>query len=193
MRIHIDQKAYGDNVILRDVSFDLEPGATMALMGPSGSGKSTLLRIIAGLDHQFSGAVERIEKQAMVFQEALLMNWRSALQNLTLMTGASECDSKSALEHVGLGGLEARLPQELSVGQQRRVSLARALVIEPELLILDEAFSSLDDETAGEMRLLVQDYIERSDCLCIMATHIQDDLPMAKRIFQIQDARLQEI
>lgn len=191
MRIHIDAKSYGENAILRGIDLDLDAGDRIAVLGPSGIGKSTLLRIIAGLDESFDGEVDnRPKRLGMVFQEPFLMNWKNAQDNLTLMTGCSAQKAQELLAQMGLEGLAKRLPQELSIGQQRRVSLARAFAAEPELLILDEAFTSLDAKTAELMRKNVQDYAKAHPVSLILATHQKADLSLAKQCFLLKDGQL---
>lgn len=138
---------------LRDVGFAVEPGKFVALLGPSGCGKSTLLRIIAGLLSATAGSVSaRQDRIGFVFQQPTLMPWASVENNvalpLTLMRrdGAEkEAAVKEALALVGLGEFAKAIPRELSGGMQMRVSLARAIVAKPSLLLLDEPFAALDE------------------------------------------------
>ncbi len=191
MHIHIEEKSYGQAPILAGIELEIEPAQSIAILGPSGIGKSTLLRIIAGMDQNFKGQISaRPTRISMVFQEPFLLNWRSALENLTLMTSCPQSKAKEALQAVGLEGMEHRLPQELSLGQQRRVSLARALVNAPELLILDEAFASLDDQTADQMRQIVQDFKSKNALSILMATHSQADLTLADHIYTLQNGNM---
>ncbi len=132
------------------VSLTIASHETVALTGPSGIGKTTLLRLISGLE-QTSGQVAVTGRLAMVFQEPTLLPWRTALQNLTLTTAVSEREAMDLLVEVGLAGLEGRYPGQLSLGQQRRLSLARAFAIRPSLLLMDEPFVSLDAKLAEEM------------------------------------------
>lgn len=140
---------------LRDISFRVEPGRFVALLGPSGCGKSTLLRIIAGLLPATCGAVEAAQQGiGFVFQQPTLMPWASVEDNvalpLTLMrweSAAKRAAVSDALSLVGLGEFGSAIPRELSGGMQMRVSLARAIVAKPSLLLLDEPFAALDEIT----------------------------------------------
>ena len=156
LAVQIRRKAYGAHEVLRDLGFSVEPGETLAVLGPSGVGKSTLLRIVAGLDRAFEGEVRRPERIAMVFQEPTLLPWRSVLKNLTLVTGADDAAAEQALASVGLAGKGGLFPRQLSLGQQRRLALARAFVTRPELLLLDEPFTSLDAPLVEEMLALTE-------------------------------------
>jgi NitT/TauT family transport system ATP-binding protein len=168
----IDRKAFGAVEVLRDVAFEVSPGETLALFGPSGIGKSTILRIVAGIDTGFEGAVTRPERMAIVFQEPTLLPWRSALQNLTLIhPEITQAQAEAALDRVGLSGKGGLFPRQLSLGQQRRLSLARAFVGQPELLILDEPFVSLDAETAEAMITLTEALIADACPATLFVTH----------------------
>lgn len=172
IRARIDRKAFGDSEVLRDVAFEVAKGETLALLGPSGIGKSTILRIVAGIDGAFDGEVIRPESMAIVFQEPTLLPWRSALQNLTLIhPGITKSRAEAALERVGLSGKCGLFPGQLSLGQQRRLSLARAFVGQPELLILDEPFVSLDRETADAMMSLTETLIADAQPATLFVTH----------------------
>lgn len=154
--------------VLEDVSLEAVKDQFIAITGPSGCGKSTLLRIIAGLLHQTSGIVKfrdepitspRVEI-AMIFQNFVLLPWRTALENV-LFGLSSKQDMKEAqkkekamraLEDTGLKGFENVYPGELSGGMKQRVGIARAIALEPQVLLMDEPFSSLDNITAEHLR-----------------------------------------
>jgi NitT/TauT family transport system ATP-binding protein len=160
----------GDVEAVAGVDLEAAPGEFLALLGPSGCGKSTLLRIVAGLDRQDAGTVlldgrppdlrpgAEHPKLAYVFQDAHLLPWRDVLGNAALpleLLGrhGDECRAaaRAAIEQVGLGDAAARTPAELSGGMRMRVSLARALVTRPRLLLLDEPFAALDEITRQDL------------------------------------------
>jgi NitT/TauT family transport system ATP-binding protein len=174
IRVEVRRKAFGRTEVLRDVRFDLAPGERLAVLGPSGVGKSTLLRIVAGVDAAFEGRVERPGHVAMVFQEPTLLRWRSVLQNLTLThPGLPEEEASAMLGRVGLRGKADLFPGQLSLGQQRRVALARAFVGRPSLLVLDEPFVSLDAALAEEMIALTESLIAEARPAVLLVTHLR--------------------
>jgi len=154
--------------VLADVSLTASQNQFISITGPSGCGKSSLLRIIAGLHKATSGTVkfkgteitEPRGEIAMIFQNFVLLPWRTALENVMFALSAkrelSEDEKReratNMLDHVGLKGFENVFPGELSGGMKQRVGIARALALEPEVLLMDEPFSSLDDLTAGLLR-----------------------------------------
>jgi NitT/TauT family transport system ATP-binding protein len=149
------------------ITLAIEPGEFVALLGPSGSGKSTLLRLVAGLDRPDSGTVALDDRDpalaprsaiGFVFQDAHLLPWRDVLGNVELplellgwSADARRAAARDAIERVGLGDAIRRSPSQLSGGMRMRVSLARALVIEPRLLLLDEPFAALDEITREQL------------------------------------------
>jgi NitT/TauT family transport system ATP-binding protein len=154
--------------VLDGMDLDIAAGSFVALVGPSGCGKSTLLRLVAGLDRPdagtltFSPPLERTRDTrapiAYVFQDAHLLPWRSVLDNAALpleLAGVPaperRASARAMLEHVGLGDATSRYPAELSGGMRMRVSLARALVTRPRLLLLDEPFAALDELTRNRL------------------------------------------
>ena len=196
IRIDIRGKRFGATPVLGPLDLTLEEGETVAVTGPSGIGKSTLLRIIAGLDTDFDGDVTRPDRIAMVFQEPTLLPWRDARRNITLVTGARASDADAALAEVGLGGMETRFPGQLSLGQQRRLALARALSAAPELLLMDEPFVSLDPALAAEMIALTGALLARRRIAAILVTHDMTEAGrLASRVMRLDGhpAMLHEI
>jgi len=173
IQVDVRRKAFGRREILRDIRLDVAPGERVAVVGPSGVGKSTLLRIIAGVDTVFEGRVERPDNIAIVFQEPTLLRWRSVLQNLLLThPGLPQEAAHTMLRRVGLAARAGDFPGQLSLGQQRRVALARAFVGRPELLILDEPFVSLDPALAEEMIALTENLIAEVRPTVLLVTHV---------------------
>lgn len=171
MEIDIRSKSFAGRPVLGPIRLTLPPGERLAILGPSGIGKTTLLRIVAGLDADFSGTVAADGRTSVVFQEPTLLPWRTALQNVTLTTGVSETRARGLLADVGLAGKEALFPRQLSLGQQRRLALARAFAPEPQTLLLDEPFASLDADTAGRMLDLTETLLDRAGASLIFVTH----------------------
>jgi len=150
LHINLTGHARGATAILGPITLSLGPHETAALTGPSGIGKTTLLRLIAGLEPA-QGRITVQGRLAVVFQEPTLLPWRTALQNLCLTTNIAESEAETLLTQVGLHGLAKRFPTQLSLGQQRRLALARAFAVKPALLLMDEPFVSLDPALASEM------------------------------------------
>ena len=172
MAITIDhvRKAFGDRAVLTDVCLRLPDSGRVCLFGPSGCGKTTLLRVICGLEKPDSGSVTMPEDTSFAchFQEDRLLPWYTVLQNMTLVTGSDEA-SRRWLEKIRLSDAEALYPDELSGGMRRRVSLARALAHDSQVLVLDEPLRELDAETAAAMLSLVDQSI--GNRLLILVTH----------------------
>ena len=172
IRVDIRGKAFGETQILGRVAFEVAKGETVALVGPSGIGKSTLLRIVAGIDPKFDGEILRPDNIAIVFQEPTLLPWRSSRENLLLtQPGLSARDADGMLARVGLEGRGDAFPGQLSLGQQRRLSLARAFAGRPSVLILDEPFVSLDAELAEQMMALTEALIAETRPATLLVTH----------------------
>lgn len=203
---------YGALPVLHTISLDVAGGELVAILGPSGCGKSTLLKVIAGLHPPSSGEVlfnERVvtalaperRRAPMVFQKALLFPHMTVEENVGFSlklrgTPRREAERQvaEALELVRLGTLGKRLPRELSGGQEQRVSLARAIVSEPQVLLLDEPFSALDESLRGELRLLVRDLQRRLGLTTLFVTHDQREAAtMANRIALVLDGRLAQV
>ncbi|HEY9087285.1 MAG TPA: ABC transporter ATP-binding protein [Anaerolineaceae bacterium] len=184
--------------VLRDISFRVERQEFLCILGPSGSGKTTLLRIIAGLLQPthgqvlFEGAPEAQHRPrvGLVFQQANLMPWRTALQNITLpleLQGSSPAQSRPAAQdmiaQMGLQGFEDAWPRDLSGGMAQRVAIARSLVQDPDLMLLDEPFGSLDALTRERMGAELLELWQARRKTMIMVTHsISEALLLADRV-----------
>lgn len=184
--IDIVSKSFGDTLVLGAITFTVAPGETLVVVGPSGIGKSTLLRLLAGIDTDFIGTVDLPERRAMVFQEPTLLPWRSTLDNITLVTGIGEDEARSALAEVGLDQLADHFPAQLSLGQRRRLSLARALSAKPDLLLMDEPFVSLDSALVEEMLRLTERLLASRPIATVFVTHAMEEAArLATRIVRL--------
>ncbi|MDV4167263.1 ABC transporter ATP-binding protein [Rhodovulum sp. FJ3] len=186
LSVDVQGMAYGRDIVLGQISFDLKRGDTLALTGPSGVGKSTLIRAIAGLDTRYRGTIARPDKVAMVFQEPTLLPWRNAVENITLTCGVSAARARSVLADVGLKGREDLFPDQLSLGQQRRLSLARAFASDPDLMLLDEPFVSLDPDLVDEMMRLFAGLRAARKLTTVLVTHSEREAELlASRIIKL--------
>lgn len=166
---------------LEETSLDIEAGEFLSVLGPSGCGKSTLLRLIAGLAQPTTGTIDWPSGKpdlGFVFQEPTLMPWTTALANVALplkLAGVArsqrEARAAEALGHVGLAGFEQSYPRELSGGMKMRVSIARALVTEPKLLLMDEPFAALDEITRRRLNTDLLDLWQRTRFTAVFVTH----------------------
>jgi NitT/TauT family transport system ATP-binding protein len=167
--------------------FAVASGEVVALVGPSGCGKTTLLRIIVGLDRDFDGGVKLPAhgRLGMVFQEPRLLPWRTVEQNVRLAAPrVSEAALTALLTTLGLTEHRRHYPGELSLGLARRVALARAFAIEPDLLVLDEPFVSLDAALAERLRAELIELVSRRPTTTLLVTHsIEEALGLADRVF----------
>jgi ABC-type nitrate/sulfonate/bicarbonate transport system ATPase subunit len=190
--INISSKAFANAAgerqeVLRNITFTLAHGEVGVIVGPSGCGKSTLLRIITGLDHDYQGSVRRPAQAriGMVFQEPRLLPWRSVEDNIRLAAPKVDATRLSALLAVlELSGHRSHFPGELSLGLARRVALARALAIEPDLLVLDEPLASLDEALAARLRNQIATLLESRATTTLLVTHNLDDaVRLGDRLF----------
>jgi len=189
-------------LVLDKVSFDMHENEIVALLGKSGSGKSTLLRIIAGLTKPSGGQViyqgtevlNPVQGISMVFQSFALLPWLTVLQNVELGLEALGIPRQErrkralrAIDTIGLDGFESAYPKELSGGMRQRVGFARALVVEPELLLMDEPFSALDVLTADNLKSDLMDLWNskrtRTKGILFVTHSIEEAAMMADRIF----------
>ena len=211
--LHLDHLSagYGDNQVLRRVTLEISDGELVALLGPSGCGKTTILKLVAGLlppvsgdlrfnaESVFSVPAER-RGAVMVFQKPLLFPHLTVAENVAFglkMRRTPKADLSQrvneALRLVQLDGFERRKPHELSGGQEQRVSLARALVTEPRVLLLDEPFSALDESLRGEMRELVRALQRRLNITTLFVTHDQAEAALiADRIALILNGGVEQ-
>ena len=184
--LQLEEKRFGTTIVLGPLRLGVARGETVALTGPSGVGKTTLLRILAGLDREFSGTLRRPERVAVVFQEPTLLPWRSARDNICLATRITPEAAEARLAEVGLAGRGAALPRQLSLGQQRRLALARALAADPELLLLDEPFVSLDADLAAEMLALTARLLAPRTIATLLVTHAAGEVEaLAERTLRL--------
>jgi sulfonate transport system ATP-binding protein len=186
-------RSYEGRRVLDGLDLEIGSGEFVAMIGRSGSGKSTLLRALAGLDREVTGSMSVAGPVAVAFQEPRLVPWRRVLPNvcLGLRTGNAGKLGREALTEVGLGDRGGAWPVELSGGEAQRTSLARALVREPSLLLLDEPFSALDALTRITMHSLVLTLWERHRPGVLLVTHDVDEaLILADRVLVLADGRI---
>jgi sulfonate transport system ATP-binding protein len=178
-------KRFGSRIVLDGLTLDIKAGEFVAMIGRSGSGKSTLLRALAGLDRDVSGSMAVAEPVAVAFQEPRLVPWKRVLDNVTLGLRAPDPArvAAEALAEVELTERASAWPLTLSGGEAQRVSLARALVRSPSLLLLDEPFSALDALTTISMHRLVLRLWETHRPAVLLVTHDVDEaLALADRV-----------
>ncbi|UGQ12100.1 ABC transporter ATP-binding protein [Yinghuangia sp. ASG 101] len=193
VRLRGIDKAYGAKRVLHGIDLDIRPGEFVALLGPSGTGKTTLLRLLSGLETPDAGTVLVPPRRTIVYQEPRLVQTRRVLPNVTIgqRRGAATRDAGvRALAEVGLGDKARSWPATLSGGEAQRVALARALVRDPELLLLDEPFASLDALTRLQMQDLVGDLYARHRPAVLLVTHDVDEaVRLADRVIVLRDGR----
>jgi NitT/TauT family transport system ATP-binding protein len=190
-QVHIAEKSFGSQTILRDLKLELAEGEIACLLGPSGCGKTTFLSILAGLDDDYSGTFTKPDGPiAVVFQNPRLLPWRTLAQNIALIPGAHGLDdARERLARVGLGASADQYPEKVSVGMQRRAALARALAIRPALVLMDEPLVSLDADTAREMRSLLSETLHDAGVAALIATHDRREaLQLADRIVELGES-----
>jgi sulfonate transport system ATP-binding protein len=196
-RVAGHHRAFGDVHVLRDIDLDVRDGELVVLLGRSGCGTSTLLRSLAHLDAAPAEEVRVAGRTSVAFQEPRLLPWRRVRENveLALLNSPERSDrarlAAETLAEVGLGDKLDAWPLQLSGGQAQRVSLARALVSNPGLLLLDEPFSALDALTRIEMHQLVIEIWRRHGMAILLVTHDVDEaLALADRVVLMDDGRI---
>lgn len=170
-------RRFGNNTVIDSLDLEIAAGEFVALLGRSGSGKTTLLRTLAGLDHPSEGTVSVPDTRTVVFQEARLLPWKKVWQNVVLgLPGrAGRARADAALAEVGLDHRADAWPLTLSGGEAQRAALARALIREPALLLLDEPFAALDALTRLQMHDLVLALWRRHTPAVMLITHDIDE------------------
>lgn len=179
--------SYGDEAVLGGVGLTVAVGQVLAILGPSGVGKTTLLSLLAGLVRPDAGRIiSSFERPAVVFQDPLLLPWRTArgnvafaLAGLPLSRAERLQRAEAMLARVELADEADKYPHQLSGGMRKRVALARALAVEPDLLLMDEAFSALDEGLKRQMQQLVRSDVDTRSTAVVTVTH---DLTEAVRL-----------
>ncbi len=197
LNVDIRQKAYPNGCCaIENLAFAAQPGEFVAIVGPSGAGKTTLLNLVAGLDRELDGSIvfpsapapQASPKIGFMFQEPRLMPWLTVQQNLELVLAPQARANHVAklqdlLELVGLPDCAALFPGQLSGGMQRRVALLRAFIVEPDVLLMDEPFQSLDAPTANQLRILLHALWQRTRPTVLFVTHsLREALSLADRV-----------
>ncbi|MBY0552909.1 ABC transporter ATP-binding protein [bacterium] len=197
--LNVSKSFVNTGCVLSNISIEIKKGDFVVLLGPSGSGKSTLLRLIAGLEADFDGHINfsdaKIFDKSFVFQEPHLMPWRTLLQNtelpLELMKvskGERVNRATDVLTKVGLKNATHLYPSELSGGMKMRASLARALVAEPELLLMDEPFAALDEHTRFKLSEDLRNLWKQSGMTVVFVTHsVHEACFLANRVLVLSD------
>lgn len=205
-------KNYGDYKASRNVNFDIEKGKLVALLGPSGSGKTTILRMLAGLENADSGDIfidgKRVNDTpasergiGFVFQSYALFRYKTVFENIAFglkIAKWKKADIKERvdelIELVGLKGMEKRYPNQLSGGQRQRVAFARALAVQPQLLLLDEPFAAIDAKVRQELRSWLRELISTVGITSIFVTHDQDEaIEVADEIIITNKGKIEQI
>ena len=202
LSVDIRRKTYSnDCCAIENLAFIAQPGEFVAVVGPSGAGKTTLLNLIAGLDQDMQGSIafhSGEEKRAtprtsFMFQEPRLIPWLNVQQNLELVLAPQLralplVDLQDLLAGVGMAGCAVMFPGQLSGGMQRRVALLRAFIVEPNLLLMDEPFQSLDAPTANQLRILLQELWQRTHPTVLFVTHsLREAISLADRILFLSE------
>ncbi|MDY7007825.1 MAG: ABC transporter ATP-binding protein [Cyanobacteriota bacterium] len=178
-------------VALQDMNFKINDGQFVTIVGPSGCGKSTVLRLIAELSKVSSGKIEsNINQLAFVFQEPALMPWSNVIDNIYLplkLTGKSLRESRTivqeAINLVGLDGFERSYPRQLSGGMKMRVSIARALITQPRIVLMDEPFAALDEMTRSKLNSdLLKIWQQRNSTIVFVTHNIYEAVYLSQRV-----------
>ena len=170
MKFSFTSKSFGTKKILDPVTLNLEKGTVTTIMGASGSGKTTLLRLIAGLELDDSGTNLPKRKIGMVFQEPRLLPWKTVQENVDLAG-----PDHGLLESLGLESAQDLFPNQISLGMARRVAFARAIAFQPDILLLDEPFASLDEKLVNVMKDTIKALQKKGHVSILLVTHNKED------------------
>lgn len=184
------QKSFGKTQVLKDISFEVEDGEIVSIIGSSGSGKSTLLRCITKLETPDSGEIRVDGKMGLVFQNFNLFPHYSVLRNITeapvhvmkVQKEEAEKEARNLLERLGLGDKADSYPHQLSGGQAQRVSIARALALKPKILFFDEPTSALDPELTGEVLKVIRSLADLNMTMVIVTHEMEFARDLSDRI-----------
>ena len=187
------------DVALFGVTFDVRKGEFVCIIGPSGCGKSTVLKLIAGLEIPTAGTVEIPKVTSMVFQSGALFSWLTALDNAALGLTArgvpeqvARRNAMKSLELVGMTEFAMKYPRALSGGQRQRIGIARALAVEPEVLLLDEPFSALDAKTTHELHEDLLNIWQKTGTTIVMVSHlIEEAVTLADRVILMKSGTIE--
>lgn len=205
-------KKYGNKQILNNISFDVQQGEFLSLLGSSGCGKTTLLKLLVGIETQTTGAIYKSgtdistltpfeRKIGIVFQNYALFPNMNVFQNVAFALKSShlskeevEAKVKDMLEMVGLSEHIYKKPRQLSGGQQQRVAIARTLIMQPDVILLDEPMSALDASIRMVLRKLLKDIQKKSNVTMIYVTHDQEEaFAMSDRILILNNGKIEQL
>ncbi|WP_292877509.1 amino acid ABC transporter ATP-binding protein [Methanobrevibacter sp.] len=194
------KKSFDENVVLKDISLNVEKGEVLCIIGPSGSGKSTLLRCITKLDHEDSGVIDFNGTFGLVFQDFNLFPHHNVLKNITNAPLKVQKRDKAEvlksarelLKKMGLEDKEDSFPHELSGGQQQRVSIARALAMNPDILFFDEPTSALDPELTSEILVVIRNLAAEHMTMVIVTHEMTFARNVADKIIFMDDGYIVE-
>lgn len=204
LSIDIKEKLYqNETCAIKGLTFSVDKGEFVAIVGPSGSGKTTLLNIIAGIDKHYSGQImiaeagkAQVHHQhpdlGFMFQDARLLPWLTVGENIQLVMGNVDTTKQSRmlnlLQQVNLKSVIDQYPGQLSGGMKRRVSMVRAFINQPQILLMDEPFQSLDEPTANGLRTMLFELWEQTLPTVLFVTHsLREALAVADRILFLSD------
>ena len=174
--------AFGDHIVVKDLSYEFNEGETTAIMGASGSGKTTILNSIAGLLKVKKGNILNDHKKiGYIFQEPRLFPWMTALENVKTV-----CDDEEKARYyldMIIPNAHSKYPHELSGGMKQRVSIARAMAYEPDLLLIDEPFKGLDETMSAQVKSIIYNYLNGRTALIV--THDRDDLDICHNVLSV--------
>ncbi|HEV3244740.1 MAG TPA: ABC transporter ATP-binding protein [Candidatus Paceibacterota bacterium] len=186
---------------LKDVSFSIAQGEFVCIIGPSGCGKTTVLKLIAGLEEPTAGEIKKPQKVAMSFQLGALFPWLTVFENAALglrQKGASESEVGRVVERnlraMNMHAYQSKYPSDLSGGQRQRVGIARALAVDPEVLLLDEPFSALDPKTTAELHDDIIAIWRATKKTIVMVSHvIEEAVSLADRVILMQSGTVDSV